>query len=140
MPDHRIAAALLVALLAAGCRAPERIEANPCLAATRQTPMGPRLEAALEEITRTAGLAKLASGDGQQWDFVRGDSSVALRYIRPGSEGGGVIAQFPAPGGAPETDAERTLRSEIGEFPLWFPGIAACSQVQGLQAPVLILD
>jgi hypothetical protein len=139
MPDYRISAALLLALLAAGCRAPERIEASPCLAATKQTPMGPRLEAALEEITQAAGLRKDDSTQGQ-WDFVREDGSVALRFIRPGSEGGGVVAQFRAPGGVPESDAERTLRSEIGEFPLWFAGISACSQVQGLQAPVVIVD
>jgi len=137
MPDIRFATALLLCLTAAGCRAPERIEANPCLAATAQVPMGPRLEAALDEVAGEAGLAKDIS-QADRWQYRRSDASVALTYVRPAAASGGVVALFRAAGGAPESDAERTLRAEIGEFPLWFPGIVACSQVAGLQAPALV--
>ena len=139
MPDIRIAAALLACLVGAGCGAPERIEANPCLAANVDVPMGPRLEAALEEVASAAGLARDESEPGR-WQYRRGDGSVALTYVRPSAETGGLLAQFAAAGGLPESDAERTLRAEIGEFPLWFPGILACGQVPGLTAPVQLVD
>ena len=139
MPDIRFAAALLTCLVAAGCQAPERIEANPCLAATAQTPMGPKLEAALDEVAGVAGLSKDESEAGS-WHYRRGDGSVALTYVRPGATSGGVVAQFAAAGGAAESDAERALRAEIGEFPLWFPGILACSQVAGLRPPAQVVD
>ena len=139
MPDCRLAAVALLCLAASACRAPERIEATPCLGALVEQPMGPRLEAALEEIAATAGLKRTDPKQGQ-WQFVRIDGSVAVEYRRPDATSGGVLAVYRPSGGVAESPAELTLRSEIGEFPLWFPGILACRNVPGLTPPVLLVD
>ncbi len=139
MPVSRLATAALVCVMASGCRAPERIEAAPCLAATVEQPMGPKLQAALEEIATEAGLKRDESKPGH-WQFLRADGSVALSYQKPDASSGGVVAVFREVGQAEESPAQRTLRSEIGEFPLWFPGIMACSQVPGLTPPALLVD
>ena len=139
MPVFRVALSAVLCLAIAGCRAPERIDAAPCLAALAEQPMGPRLETALEEIAATAGLERRESQPGQ-WQFVRSDGSVAVSYQRADATSGGVLAVFRAAGTEPETKAELTLRSEIGEFPLWFPGILACSKVPGLTPPVQLVD
>lgn len=101
--------------------------------------MGPKLQAALGEIAAEAGLTRDESKPGH-WQFLRADGTVAVSYQKPDAASGGVLAVFREFGQAEESPAQRTLRSEIGEFPLWFPGIVACSQVAGLTPPALLVD